>query len=398
MTELLLESQMDPKGETRQDILAQIEEFKHHIDSDMDHEISDEELFKQMDDDIDNRWHLFADVEKKGLEIALYNRGLLLLKKKKSVKAGRYFQRLLEMDSQCYYLDMIVGLIAYQKNDLKKGIDILHKFYLKGFQNCYNNINLGILYSRVGNTLLSHKHFLLGTNMMGMLGGHYKRSELIRCGNELHEQEKYKDAIKFFLIICKEAATLDSLTKLSEQFFKLDRWQEALGFYIDQKAKYPKPLELNEILLQIHDHFSQEAASCRANNKLADAAENYDKALLAFRHPNSLDKASKVFRALKQNDKSFELETEYRMALEEQRETERENEIQLLIESGKNAVKKKDYTMAISQLEKAFKIRNDKGVFMYLSYIYKTLNYKKALNNLIYKYKKEIERQEKIPK
>jgi tetratricopeptide (TPR) repeat protein len=233
---------------------------------------------------------------------------------------------------------------------------------------------------------------LIGADAIEKLSGRYKMSDLIKFGNELYGQERFGRAFDFFKIICREVAKPEYMVTLSQLFFSLDRWREALAFFMVEQENHPKITEIREILAQIHNYFFCQGESYRVNHKPAHAADSYELALKAYRHPTTLKNAAKVYKDLNQIKKSYQLETEFHIAKQQQKEHASENKRLSLITSGKKALKEKDFTTAIRYLDEAFRIKPEKNVFMYLSFIYKTLNQKKALNDLIHRYKKEIAR------
>jgi len=150
--------------------------------------------------------------------------------------------------------------------------------------------------------------------------------------------------------------------------------------------------------MEIHDFYSAKGETLNYELKYKPALKNYLKALEVFRLQETIQLTISVCRQLKRKDLEKELTEELEKIKEEEKAKAKEAERIELIESAQNAIKQKNYIKAIEHYEKAFRMKLDKEIFLQLAGLYKGLKKMTEMEDLLQRWNKMVEYEEKMKK
>ena len=132
--------------------------------------------------------------------------------------------------------------------------------------------------------------------------------------------------------------------------------------------------------------------------KYQAAASTYEKALRIIRPPETIKQAASVYKVLKNTQRFESLTQEYEEILQKERDEKNEKERKEYIKMGKLHIRRKNYKQGLELLETAFRMKLDKDVFVLLASIYKSLKRKDEMQDLLNRWNKMVEYDEKMKK
>jgi len=333
--------------------------------------------------------------------ICIFNFGIYALNCKFSSLALNCFNKVKKgynADEELKYLDMLTAIAMSVEGKTKEAIDFFIKGLGKEQYNRYFNINLGFMYKSVNNRLLSTKYLAIGAELLEKSDGLFRLSDIIRIAKENVERGNLKKALKLYKIAASEVDEVPLWEDISRIYIEMKRFDEAGQalnhiLHINPESAFAKTK-----LKELHDHFCDKGEIFLAKSKFQASVSNYEKALRIMRLSDTIKKAASVYKVMKNNIKVESLTKEYEELLRIEREGETEKQRLQHIKNGKLALRKKQYKSAIEQLELAFRLKLDKDVFVLLASIYKSLKKKEDMQDLLLRWNKKVEYEEKIKK
>lgn len=331
----------------------------------------------------------------------VYNFGIYVLSFKYSSLALECFNRVknsYEDNGELKYLDMLLSIALSVEGKTKEAINFFIKGLGKEQYNRYFNINLGFMYKSVSNRLLSIKYLAIGAELLEKSDGLYHLSDLISIAKENFEKGNLKKALKLYKIAVSEIDEVPIWSDISRIYIEMKRFDEA-GQALNRILKIDPESEFAKIKLrELHDHFCDKGETFLSQSKFQAAVSNYEKALRIMRLADTIKKAASIYKVMKNSIKVEALLNEYEELQRIDRDAETEKQRLQHINKGKLALRKKQYKLAIEQLELAFRLKLDKDVFVLLASMYKSLKKKEEMQDLLLRWNKKVEYEEKIKK
>lgn len=326
----------------------------------------------------------------------IYNFGIYALTQKDAETALECFENLKALQASYKYLNMFIAIAKTYAGDVKSALDIFVEGLGSEHNNRFFNVNLGMMYRKAGNNLLATKYLAIGAALLEKSDGMYHLSDLIRLADEHMENGNLKKALKLYQIVVDETDDPNTWSSIGEIYLSQEKYEDAVRAYKQILRIDPESSHANLQLKEIHDvYLTKGEAFCR-DSKFKAAASFYEKALKVIRDVETLKGAITVYKLLKNPDMvekyTKELEEVQQRIKEEQNEKTRQEHIK----AGKIALKRKDYKQAIESFELAFRMKLDKDVFVYLATIYKAMKRNEDMQNLLERWNKMVEYEEKM--
>jgi len=326
----------------------------------------------------------------------IYNLGLFAFQNKDIQLAQKCFKDLKNEQSSLPYVGMLNALIYDLRGKRDKAIVDLLQLLKENGKDRFININLGLIYRRANNRLLTYKYLLAGSVLLEDSEGMFSLKEIFQLAKKTLDQGELKRALKLFLLIVDESESIEAWAKIGDIYWQTLEEENAIQAY-KQILKVDPKSRLGYIKLRkIHDNFCKKALIFTEASKFNLAVLEYDKALKVLKVTDTLKKASDAYKVIDKRAISLNLKIEYKEALAGDKKKEDEILRQKLIEKGKEYLRAKNIQPAIRCFENAFDMKADKDVFMFLVYIYKNLKRKEALNHLIKRWHKMVKHDAKL--
>jgi tetratricopeptide (TPR) repeat protein len=328
----------------------------------------------------------------------LFNLVILALLDHNTKDAQNGLFTLNELKSDLKYIELLQAILYDFKGQTKKGIDILIKQLGKNKSNRYYNVNIGLMYKKVGNRLLALKYLLIGAVLLERSNGLYHLSELIQLAHQHFDSGAFKKALKLYRVIMMESNDIQVMLNMGEIYIAGGKFNEAAQILKKVLSRDPENQHATEKINWIHDHFCHLGEEFFAKSVFQTAAMKYEHALQICRKPETLKRTAEIYQVLKQQKKADELLAEYKSIIDAEKQREKEKIRQSYIVKGKAFMKAKNYNRAIENFELAFRMKVDKDVFMFLATLYKSLKRTAEMENLLKRWNKMVEYEEKMEK
>jgi tetratricopeptide (TPR) repeat protein len=347
------------------------------------------ELIKDLEDD--------ASIEGKEEYLnMIYNFGMYALTQRDPDTATECFENLKSMKAGYKYLNMLVAIARSYQGDMKNAINVFVEGLGTEQNNRFFNVNLGLMYRKAGNRLLSTKYLAIGASLLDKSDGLYHLSDLIRIADENLENGNLKKALKLYRIVVDENDDPNTWSSIGEIFMNQEKYSEAVKAYQEILRIDPKSKHADLQLKEIHDIYRIKGESFFRESKFKAAATFYERALRVFRNAETIKELIAVYKQLKNFKKIEELNAELEEFQKQIKEQENEKRRLEHIKIGKLSLKRKDYKQAIESFESAFRMKLDKDVFVYLATIYKALKRTEEMQMLLERWNKMVEHDEKL--
>jgi tetratricopeptide (TPR) repeat protein len=346
-------------------------------------------MIKDLEEDV-------SDAGKEDYNNAIYNFGIYALSRKDPDTALEAFENMRAQKIKYKYLNMFIAIAKTYLGDVKGAIDIFVEGLGTEQNNRFFNVNLGLMYRKAGNRLLSTKYLTIGASLLEKSDGLYHLSDLSRIADENLESGNLKKALKLYRIIVEETDDANIWSSIGEIYMSQEKYEDAIQCYreilrIDPKSKHAE-LQLKEI----HDIYRIRGEAFYRDSKFKAAATLYERALRVLRDHDTIREAIAVYKLMKNHPKIEELTAELEEIQVRMKEEENEKRRQEHIRNGKQSLKRKDYKLAIESFESAFRMKLDKDVFVYLATIYKALRRNEEMQILLERWNKMVEHDDKM--
>jgi tetratricopeptide (TPR) repeat protein len=345
---------------------------------------------------VKENWKKYSNTEGKiVLQGDIYNMGLFALSCGDSLTAMENFTKLKKQNSKIPYLDMIMALSSVGMGNGKKAVAELVALLGENQFDRYLNFNLGLLYKKIKNRLLSFKFLSIAASLLEKSEGQFSHTDILKIADGHFENGNLKKSLFLYKLVKAETPNIHAITRIGEIYLTNNNYTEAVVAFKAILAIEPDSQFALQKLKDIHDHYVEKADEVIKDKKIAQAIVLYERALTIERVPETIEKTAKLYIRLKKNEKSDELMEEIEELKKKKLQSIQEEKRRIHVTKGKAYLKKKDFTKAIENFENAFSLRMDKDVFVYLAHIYKGLKRTNALNYLLQRWQQASERQEK---
>lgn len=318
----------------------------------------------------------------------IFNLGLYYFSQGDAEQAGECFQDLKDYKCTIEYLDIMITLVKDMQGFDEEAIAELFELMKKERYNRYYNVNLGLLYKKAGNRLMACKYLAVGSALLEKSEGLYRVSDIMQFAEKKVEQGAFNKAINMYRIVALETNSEDAWQRIGQILLDQEKPSEAIKAFKEIIEFKPDSEQANAKLQEIHDMYCDRAEEIFKLRRFSQAAALYERALIAIRHPKTIERTAAVYRQLKKTEKVEELMGEHDDMLEKQKEAEKEKQRLIHIKKGKVFMKRKAWDMAIASLEAAFRMKLDKNVFVSLAHIYKGMRRTKEMEDLLYRWEK----------
>lgn len=341
-----------------------------------------------------------ADSEKDKDEVPgwQFNKGLYSLQVRDGFKANEIFSKLKKQGHKLEYLEMCLALCREIKGETDEAIDEMIRLLGPHPFNRYLNVNLGLMYRKLGNRLLSVKYLLVGASLLEKSDGLYRLSDLRRIAEEHLEAGRYKKSLKLYEIIATEVDTAEPWMAMGEILLQMERLDEAADALKKALTIDPEEEMAEHKLRQIHDIYFDRADSFYRDRKYKPSAGLLEKAMRIMKTHETLRQAAAVYKLLKDHNRYDELIEEVEELKQIEKEKEQEELRQSYILKGRAFLSRKQFNQAVENFELAFRMKLDKDVFMFLATIYKKLNRQSEMSSLLSRWNKLVEHEERMQK
>ncbi len=326
----------------------------------------------------------------------IYNLGLFSLRNNRIDIAEDAFKRLNEADY--FYKPMLLNLCLAKAGKLEEGIAGMSRLLGGNEFNRYNNVNIGLMYKKAKKKFLATKYLIKTASLLEKSGGIYSMRKLVRQAHRAFEDGHFAKALSFYKIACTEYPEPLLWLRMGEIYREQKKIDEATRCYKELLAAYPDNEEGKAKLKEMHDYYFSKAEQLMHNMKFKPATDYVHKALGILRLPETVKKAAAIYSQLKNSEKEEQYLEEYRQMMDEVKRQEQEKERLVLLAEARACMSKKNYMKAIQFLESALRMKVDKQVFMQLAGLYKGLKKMNDLQDLIRRWEKMVEHQEKMAK
>lgn len=326
---------------------------------------------------------------------AMFNLGLFALSLGDYKLALANFLNLKKLKCSFEYLEMVMALGYYLAGEKSRAIDIFAEQMGQDNHDRYLNVNLGLLYLKEKNKLLAYKYFAISGVLLEKSGGYYSRTDILNEADDLFETGNLKKALPLYRLVISEEPNIHAMDRVGKIFMQKNSYVEAIPMYREILKVDPGSDLAQNTLIQIHDHYFEQAEELYKDQKVAQSIVLYERALSVYRPLVTLEKASRVYTRLKRIERAEALKTEYEEILRKEKELAQARTREEHVIKGKAYMKAKDFNKAIENFEAAFSIKMDKDVFVFLAHIYKGLKMQNATNSLVQRWKKKLDNDER---
>ena len=329
----------------------------------------------------------------------IFNIGLYAISQVDGDTAIEYLAELINEGSHMPYVRMLCAIAKEMTGNIQEAIDEMVALLGENQDDRYLNANLGFMYQKVNNRLLSVKYFAIAASLLEKSGGKFSQKEILKIADKHFENGESKKALPLYQLIATEIKSLHAMLQIGEIYLLNQDYVNAHQVFAEIIELHPNSELARKKLRKIHEHYFEKGNKLFNANKIAQAVVLYERALSIERTSRALESTAKAYLRLRNFKKASGLMEEFeemkRNALTYVQEREREQ----YVVKGKYFMQKKDFNSVIDNFEKAFRIRMDKDIFVYLAHLYKGLNRRNALNNLLYRWQQWLtlqKRQENI--
>jgi len=276
----------------------------------------------------------------------------------------------------------LAAIISATQGKSEAAIEQLIKLLGEDKFNRYYNINLGLLYRKIGKTFLSIKYLLKTAELLKKTDGIFSMQQVIKMADEEVEKGNTKKALGFYLIAVQEISDPELWNKIGQLQKSLKQIDKAIQAFKEILKIDPKSELGNAELRKVHDYFVSQGDNLMSENKNQAAVDFYERALVVTRVPETLKKAAEAYHRLNNIKMEKKLLQELEAIESAIKTREQERMRQALIMKGKQLMGQKKYQQAIEVFDSAFDMKLDKGLYAQLAKLHKTFKGKDSVNIL----------------
>jgi len=299
-----------------------------------------------------------------------YDFSIYTIKNKRADFALKLIQEIPEEEFP--FINLLAAIISATQGKSEAAIEQLIKLLGEDKFNRYYNINLGLLYRKIGKTFLSIKYLLKTAELLKKTDGIFSMQQVIKMADEEVEKGNTKKALGFYLIAVQEISDPELWNKIGQLQKSLKQIDKAIQAFKEILKIDPKSELGNAELRKVHDYFVSQGDNLMSENKNQAAVDFYERALVVTRVPETLKKAAEAYHRLNNIKMEKKLLQELEAIESAIKTREQERMRQALIMKGKQLMGQKKYQQAIEVFDSAFDMKLDKGLYAQLAKLYKT--------------------------
>lgn len=293
-------------------------------------------------------------------------------------------------------VELMGNILKAKRGQIDAAIDGMIKLLGENEYNRYCNVNIGLMYKKGGKRFLAVKYLIKTAQLLEKSGGIYSMKELVKLAHSNYDQENYVKALNFYKIASTEIPDVLLWERMGNIYQQNKKYDDAIACFKRMVELEPGSEVAKIKIREMHDYYFQKAEKLVLENKFKPAADYIHKALGVARFIETLQMATKIYTQLKQPDKAEEYKNEYLKLVEQEKMIAHEKERLELLQTAKAYMAKKNYLKAIESYESALRMKVDKQVFLQLAAIYKGLKKHGDLQDLVRRYEKMVEHEEKL--
>ncbi|MDH5561618.1 MAG: hypothetical protein OEY59_12285 [Deltaproteobacteria bacterium] len=328
----------------------------------------------------------------------LFDLGLYAYRSGDYQQAKECFEHLIEIGSKIEYLEMMIAIINDMTGETDDAANVFVNLLGKDRYNRYYNVNLGLLYRKADNRLLSIKYLVIGAVLLEKSDGLFSLKDLIALADDNVDNGKIQNALKLYAVVVGERDDIETWWKIGKIHLEAQRYIDATDAFKQILRIEPESTIANDQLQEIHDYYFERGEDYFKESKFKTAVDMYEKAMDIMKVPETVKHAASVYKVLGNKKKGAELMSEYFELQQQQKVEEQEAERVALIKKGIYFMKRQELYKAIQLFDTAFRMKMDKDVFMLLANIYKKMKKTTALQELLMRWNKMVEHEEKMKK
>lgn len=293
-------------------------------------------------------------------------------------------------------LDLLKAISIALKGDLESAIGRLVKLLGDNEFNRYYNVNIGLMYRKQGKKFLSSKYLIKTAHLLDKSNGIYSMKDLVKLANKTFQEGNLKKALHYFQVASTELPDPDVWYKIGLIFVERKKYDDAVLAFRELLKLDPKSTIGDDKLMEIHNYYFEKGEALLEDRKFKPSADYMLKALDVRRELSTLKKLAVVYKQMNSSEKEKEVLEEIVQIEEREKAIENEKKRKVLIAHGKQFMLKKNYLKAIEHFESALRMKVDKNIFVQLVKLYKGLKKHAELQNLVQRWEKMIEHEEKM--
>lgn len=326
----------------------------------------------------------------------IYNLGLFAFQNEDISLAQKCFKELKNEHSKLPNVKMLNALIYELRGHRDEAIADLFEQLKQNNKDRFVNINLGLIYHRANNRLLTYKYLVTGSFLLEKSEGLFSLEDIFQLADETLRQGGLNRSLNLFQLIVEESDNTNAWAKIGDIYWQMLETEDSIKAYKEILRIDPDSKLGYSRLRKIHDNYCQKATNFTEGSKFSLAVLEYDKALNVLRVTETLKKASEAYKVVQKSAISLNLQMEYQEAVANELKEKQETLRLRLIKKGKESLRAKKIQPAIKCFEQAFDMKVDKDVLMFLAYIYRNLKRKEALNHLLKRWRKMVKHDRKL--
>ncbi|MBT4290632.1 MAG: tetratricopeptide repeat protein [Deltaproteobacteria bacterium] len=329
-------------------------------------------------------------------QVAIFNECIYALINRDSDLAEKRFSELTKIGIKFEYYSMLKALVLARQGKLTPAAEAIIRLLGKDRHNRFLNVNLGLIYKKAGNSLLMTKYSAIGASLLEKSDGLYKISEVFTMAVEHFKNNDLRKSLAMFKIVVSEQDNTEAWSHIGDICFKLKNVPGAVKAYRKIVSISPQSNIGDIKLKEIHDFYFEKGLINIEEKKIRAAADYFKKALNVVEILKTFEKAIELYIKINDLEQVQELQQRYDAIKQKEKDMILEQLRQELKKRAKQFLKNKKFEQAIDCYEKAFEMKTDKDVFMYLAYIYKNMQKKDELEDLMVRWEKMLDDDEKL--
>ena len=222
--------------------------------------------------------------------------------------------------------------------------------------------------------------------------------DLIQLANDLFEAGDLKKSLNYFLIASTEIPDTDIWYKIGSIYIEQKKYDEAVEAFRSLTKLDPESSIGEDKLLEISNYYFDKGEALLDDRKFKPAEEYYQKALTVLRRLETLKRLATVYKQMNSPEAEKEILIEIKEIEDENNRLAMEKKRQELITDGNAFFAHKNYPKAIAVFESVLRMKVDQKIFVQLATIYKGLKKKDELQDLVQRWEKMREHEDKMKK
>lgn len=323
-----------------------------------------------------------------------YNIALYALNKNKPNAAIKALNGLSPKDFDT--IDLLHAIALAEKGKLEEAAGKIVRLLGQNEFNRYCNVNLGLIYRKARKRFLSTKYLIKTASLLDKSNGIYSMKDLIKLANQLYQEGNLKKSLNFFLIAASEIPDSDVWYKIGSIYIEQKKYDDAVEAFRALLKIDPDSNIGDDKLLEIHDYYFEKGEALLHDRKYKPAEEYYLKAISVLKRLDTLKQLAVVYKQMNNPEKEKDVLEKIQVIIEENEQKELEAKRQNLIAQAKQFLAKKNYLKAIAVYESVFRMKVDKKIFVQLAALYKGLKKQNELQELVQRWGKMVEHEEKM--